>query len=40
MLSLGDIDLPTALVNVAYLTILAAIGIWAGARTYRGRLYV
>ena len=40
MLSLGDVDLPTGPVNVAYLTTLAAIGIWAGARTYRRRLYV
>jgi len=40
MLSLGDVDMPVALVNVAYLTVLAAIGIWAGARTYRRRLYV
>ena len=40
MLSLGDVDPPVALVNVAYLTALAAIGIWAGARTYRRRLYV
>src|SRR5271166_6304310 len=40
MLSLGDVDMPVALANVAYLTVLAAIGIWAGARTYRRRLYV
>jgi lipooligosaccharide transport system permease protein len=40
MLSLGQVDLPVALANVAYLTVLAAIGIWAGARTYRRRLYV
>ncbi len=40
MLSLGDIDVPRALVDVAYLTALAAFGIWAGARTYRRRLYV
>jgi lipooligosaccharide transport system permease protein len=40
MLSLGDVDLPVALANIAYLTALAAIGIWAGARTYRRRLYV
>ena len=43
MLSLGfrvDVDLPVALANAAYLTALAAIGIWAGARTYRRRLYV
>jgi lipooligosaccharide transport system permease protein len=40
MLSLGHVELPAALVNVAYLTALAATGIWAGARTYRRRLYV
>jgi lipooligosaccharide transport system permease protein len=26
--------------HIAYLAVLAAVGIWAGARTYRGRLYV
>jgi lipooligosaccharide transport system permease protein len=40
MLSLGVVDLPLALVNVAYLTVLTAAGVWAGARTYRRRLYV
>jgi lipooligosaccharide transport system permease protein len=40
MLSLGDVDLPRALVHVAYLTALSALGIWAAARTYRRRLYV
>jgi len=40
MLSLGDIDLPRALIHIAYLTALSAFGIWAGARTYRRRLYV
>jgi lipooligosaccharide transport system permease protein len=40
MLSLGDIDVPRALIHVAYLTALSAAGIWAGARTYRRRLYV
>ncbi len=39
-LSLGYVNLPGAFVHVAYLATLAAIGIWAGARTYRGRLYV
>jgi len=39
-LSLGRPDWPGALGHVAYLVALAAIGIWAGARTYRGRLYV
>ena len=40
MLSLGDIDVPRALIDVAYLAALSAVGIWAGARTYRRRLYV
>jgi lipooligosaccharide transport system permease protein len=40
MLSLGHVDLPVALANVAYLTALAIAGIWAGPRTYRRRLYV
>jgi lipooligosaccharide transport system permease protein len=40
MLSLGRIDLPLALINVAYLAVLAAFGVWAGARSYRRRLYV
>jgi lipooligosaccharide transport system permease protein len=42
-LSLGDpgaMGLPVALAHVGYLAGLAAIGIWAGARTYRRRLYV
>ena len=39
-LSLGRADLLGALGHVAYLAALASIGIWAGARTYRGRLYV
>jgi len=39
-LSLGRVDRPTALGHVAYLAVLAALGIWAGARTYRRRLYV
>jgi lipooligosaccharide transport system permease protein len=39
-LSLGRPDLLGALGHVAYLAALAAIGIWAGARTYRRRLYV
>jgi lipooligosaccharide transport system permease protein len=40
MLSLGDVNVPLALVDVAYLTALTAVGVWAGARTYRERLYV
>ncbi len=39
-LSLGHVDRPAALGHVAYLAVLAALGIWAGARTYRRRLYV
>jgi lipooligosaccharide transport system permease protein len=39
-LSLGRADLLGSLGHVAYLAILAAAGIWAGARTYRRRLYV
>jgi lipooligosaccharide transport system permease protein len=39
-LSLGRADLLGALGHVAYLAVLAAIGIWAGARTYQRRLYV
>jgi lipooligosaccharide transport system permease protein len=40
MLSLGNVDPPRALIHVAYLAVLSALGIWAGARTYRRRLYV
>ncbi len=40
MLSLGNIDATRVLVHLAYLAALSALGIWAGARTYRGRLYV
>jgi lipooligosaccharide transport system permease protein len=39
-LSLGHADLLGALGHVAYLAVLASAGIWAGARTYRRRLYV
>jgi len=39
-LSLGQVDPAVALVDVAYLAALTAAGIWAGARTYRRRLYV
>jgi lipooligosaccharide transport system permease protein len=38
--SLGHFDLLGTLGHVAYLVVLAAVGIWAGARTYRRRLYV
>jgi hypothetical protein len=40
MLSLGGVDLPRALIHVAYLAALSVLGIWLGARTYRRRLYV
>jgi lipooligosaccharide transport system permease protein len=39
-LSLGHPDPLAALGHVAYLAALTAIGVWAGARTYRRRLYV
>jgi lipooligosaccharide transport system permease protein len=39
-LSLGDTNLSAAVIHVAYLTAMAAIGLWLGARSYRGRLYV
>ncbi|HMD92401.1 MAG TPA: ABC transporter permease [Trebonia sp.] len=38
--SLGDVDAGRVAVHVAYLTVLTAAGLWAGARTYRRRLYV
>jgi lipooligosaccharide transport system permease protein len=39
-LSLGTADLSGALAHLGYLLALAAIGVAAGIRTYRGRLYV
>jgi lipooligosaccharide transport system permease protein len=39
-LSLGSVSLAAAIGHVAYLAALAAVGIWAGGRTYRRRLYV
>jgi lipooligosaccharide transport system permease protein len=39
-LSLGDLDAGSAAMHVGYLVALAAIGLWAGGRTYRRRLYV
>ncbi|HUZ38003.1 MAG TPA: ABC transporter permease, partial [Streptosporangiaceae bacterium] len=39
-LNLGTATVPAALGHIAYLTALAAAGIWAGNRTYRRRLYV
>jgi len=39
-LSLGTATLPGALGHIAYLVAVAAAGVYAGARTYRRRLYV
>jgi lipooligosaccharide transport system permease protein len=39
-LSLGDVDAGSAAIHVGYLAAMAAIGLWAGSRTYRKRLYV
>jgi lipooligosaccharide transport system permease protein len=39
-LSLGDVDAGSAAINVGYLAVLAALGLWWGGRTYRKRLYV
>jgi lipooligosaccharide transport system permease protein len=39
-LALGTVTAGSAAVHVGYLAAMAAIGLWAGARTYRGRLYV
>ncbi|HSZ40439.1 MAG TPA: ABC transporter permease [Trebonia sp.] len=39
-LSLGTLTLGAAAIHVGYLAALAALGIWAGGRTYRRRLYV
>ena len=39
-LSLGTVDAGSAAIHVGYLTALAAIGLWFGARTFRRRLYV
>ena len=39
-LSLGDLSAGAAVVHVGYLAGLAAVGLWAGNRTYRRRLYV
>jgi len=38
--SLGRVDWLASGGHVLYLTVLAGIGIWAGSRTYRRRLYV
>jgi lipooligosaccharide transport system permease protein len=39
-LSLGTLDPGSAAIHVGYLAALAAVGLWAGSRTYRRRLYV
>jgi lipooligosaccharide transport system permease protein len=39
-LSLGTLTMGAAAIHVGYLAALAVIGIWAGGRTYRRRLYV
>jgi lipooligosaccharide transport system permease protein len=39
-LSVGTVTAGSAAIHVGYLVGLTAIGLWAGARTYRGRLYV
>jgi lipooligosaccharide transport system permease protein len=39
-LALGTVTAGSAAIHVGYLAAMAAIGLWAGARSYRGRLYV
>jgi lipooligosaccharide transport system permease protein len=39
-LSLGTVDAGSAAINVGYLAAMAAIGLWAGNRSYGRRLYV
>jgi hypothetical protein len=39
-LSLGDLNAGSTAINVAYLAVMAGLGLWAGGRTYRKRLYV
>ncbi|MBO0805589.1 MAG: ABC transporter permease [Nocardiopsaceae bacterium] len=39
-LSLGTLTASAAAIHVGYLAALSALGIWAGGRTYRRRLYV
>jgi lipooligosaccharide transport system permease protein len=39
-LSLGTVDVGSAAINVGYLAAMAAIGLWAGSRSYGRRLYV
>ena len=39
-LSVGTVTAGSAAIHVGYLVAMAAIGLWAGARSYRRRLYV
>jgi ABC-type polysaccharide/polyol phosphate export permease len=39
-LSVGTVTAGSAAIHVGYLAALTAVGFWAGARTYRRRLYV
>jgi lipooligosaccharide transport system permease protein len=39
-LALGTVTAGSAAIHVGYLAVMAAIGLWAGARSYRRRLYV
>jgi len=39
-LALGTVTAGSAAIHVGYLAAMAAIGLWAGARSYRRRLYV
>jgi lipooligosaccharide transport system permease protein len=39
-LSLGSVDAASVAMHIAYLGACTAVGLWAGARTYRRRLYV
>jgi lipooligosaccharide transport system permease protein len=39
-LSVGTVTAGSAAIHVGYLSAMTAIGLWAGARTYRRRLYV
>jgi lipooligosaccharide transport system permease protein len=40
MLSVGAVNAGSAAIHVGYLAGLTALGLWAGSRTYRRRLYV
>ena len=39
-LALGTVTPGSAAIHIGYLAVMAAIGLWAGARSYRRRLYV